>query len=141
MSLKNTQHHFLRTTLRKDDKSQLAHAMDEYFNNGVSIETTPDAVPCMERHVIDGGYLIRKPKLKKGDTYCKIAKVYADFTIKHYGLATVVFVGYDAGPPIKNDTHKKNQQTCMNVVFISLVMLNSKANGNNSFQWEVANNY
>lgn len=96
--------------LRKDDESQLALAIDKHFNNGVSIETTPNAVPCMERYVIGGGYLIRNQKWKKGDNHCKIAKVYADFTIKHYGLATVVFVGYDAGPPIKNNTHKRNKQ-------------------------------
>lgn len=63
----------------------------------------------MERYVIDGDYLTRKQKWKKGDT-CKIDKEYADFTIKTYGLATVVLVGHDAGPPIKNNAHKRNQQ-------------------------------
>ena len=96
--------------LRKADKPQLAHAIDEHYNNQASIETTPDAALCTERYVIDGGFLIRKLKWKKRDTYSKIAKLYADFTIKHYGLATVVFDGYDAGPSIKDNTHKRRQK-------------------------------
>lgn len=39
-------------------------------------------------------YMIRKLKWKEGDMYYKIAKVYADFTIKHNGLVTVVFNEY-----------------------------------------------
>lgn len=38
--------------LRKVDEPQLVHAIDEHFNNVVSIETTADAVPCTERYVI-----------------------------------------------------------------------------------------
>lgn len=42
--------------------------------------------------------------------YCRIAKVYADFTIKHYELATVVFDGFGAGISIKDNTHKIRPQ-------------------------------
>lgn len=69
-----------------------------------------DAVLCTEGYVLDGGYLIWKLKWEKGVTYCKIANVQADCTIKHYGLATVVFNVYDAGPSIKDNTHKRKQE-------------------------------
>lgn len=55
--------------------------------------------------------MIRKLKWKKGDTYWVVAKVYADFIIEHYGLAIVVSDGYDAGPSIKDNTHKRSHNT------------------------------
>jgi hypothetical protein len=96
--------------LRKADKPQLAHAIDEHYNIQASIETTQYADSSTERYVIDGGFLIHKLKWKKGDTYNRIAKQYAEFTVKHYGLATVVFDGYEAGPSIKDNAHKRRQK-------------------------------
>ena len=48
---------------------------------------------------------------KAGDSYGSIAHSYADFTIRHYNLATVVFNGY-GGQSIKDITH---QRRAMNV--------------------------
>ena len=40
--------------------------------------------------------------------YGKIAKSYADFTIRHYGSSTTVaFDGCDEGPPVEDDTHQR----------------------------------
>jgi 5'-3' exonuclease len=99
-----------KNTLRKADKPQLAHAMYDHCNKMPSSETTSDVVPKTERYVLDGGNLLRKLKWMKGDTYGKISKAYADFTIKHYGVATVVFDGYEAGPTIKDNTHRRRKQ-------------------------------
>ena len=45
--------------------------------------------------------------------YGKIAKSYANFTIRHYGSATkAAFDGCEEEPPIKDDTHQK---TCFNI--------------------------
>lgn len=38
--------------LRKTDKPQLTHAIDEHFNNGTSIENTSDIVTCTESYII-----------------------------------------------------------------------------------------
>lgn len=84
--------------LRKTYNPQLTHAISEHFNNGASIETTPDSVSCTERYIIDEGYLMRKLKWKKRDKHCKIDMVYAGFRIKHYWMTAVVFGRYDAGP-------------------------------------------
>lgn len=47
-----------------------------------------DAIPKTARYEFDGGSLLHKLKWRRGDTYGKIAKAYADFTIKDYGAAT-----------------------------------------------------
>ena len=44
---------------------------------------------------------------KTGDSYGAIAQSYADFSIRHYGSATVVFDGYGGGPSIKDNTHQR----------------------------------
>ena len=44
--------------------------------------------------------------------YAKIAKSYADFTIRHYGSATtVVFDGCEEESPIKDGTHQRRVHT------------------------------
>ena len=43
---------------------------------------------------------------KDGDSYGSIAQSYVDFTICHYGLATVVFDGY-GGPSNKDNNHQR----------------------------------
>lgn len=87
MNLVHPEHCLLRTRqpfLSKADKPKLAHAIDEHFNNRALIERIADAVRCTERcycwRVFD-----TEAEMKKG-RYCKIAKVYQDFTIKHYGF-------------------------------------------------------
>jgi len=44
---------------------------------------------------------------KKGNSYNAIAESYADFTVRHYGRATVVFDGYGEGPSVKDNAHQR----------------------------------
>ena len=57
--------------------------------------------------------MLHRVPWKAGDSYRSIAQSYADFTIRHYGLATVAFDGY-GDPSIKDNTH---QRRGMNVHF------------------------
>lgn len=97
------------------------------------LKPTVDAVQCTEICVINAEYLTQKLKQKKGDAYCKIAKVYADISIKNYGLKTVVIDEYDAGISTKENTHKKKHETKIIQYFISPVILNWKGTRKNSF--------
>ena len=63
-----------------------------------------NCIPETECYVLDGGSLLYRLPWKKGDTYNAIAESYADFTVRHYGQATVVFDGYQDGPSIKDIT-------------------------------------
>ena len=101
--------------LRKADKPQLAHAISDHCTKALACEgapvTTPSASLQTERYVLDGGSLLHKLKWKKGETYGKIARAYADFTKKHYGAATIVFDGYGTSPSIKDNTQQRRGQT------------------------------
>ena len=46
---------------------------------------------------------------KKGDSYNAIAESYPDFTVTHYGQATVVFDSYGEGPSIKK-SHVRDEK-------------------------------
>jgi hypothetical protein len=50
-------------------------------------------------------------KWTEGKTYSSIANDYADFTVKHYGKATVIFDGYGGGPNTKDHTHQRRSQS------------------------------
>jgi 5'-3' exonuclease len=104
-----------RHIFRKADKPQLAHAIIDHSKK-VSSEAVPDAVPKTEHYVLDGGSLLHRLPWNKGDSYGAIAQSYADFTIRHYGSATVVFDGYGGGPSIKDNTHQRRGQNIHPVV-------------------------
>ena len=70
-----------------------------------------ESAPKTDHYVLDGGSLLHRVPWKAGDSYGSIAQSYADFTIRHYGLATVVFDRY-GGQSIKDNTH---QRRVMNV--------------------------
>ena len=53
---------------------------------------------------------------KRGDSYGAIAQSYADFTIKHYGKAAVVFDGYSDSASIKDNTHQRRGQNTHPVI-------------------------
>ena len=95
--------------LRKADKPQLAQAIHDHCNTIQSNESTSDAIPETERYVIDGGSLLHRLKWRRGDTYGKIAKAYANLIGEHYGAAIVVFDGYGTGPSIKDNTHQRRE--------------------------------
>ena len=104
-----------RNIRRKPDKPQLAHAIKDHVTN-LSSEAVMNCTPKIDRYVLDGGSLLHRLPWKKGETYGTIASSYADFTVRHYGLATVVFDGYGEGPSIKDNTHqrrgKKHSPNC-----------------------------
>ena len=70
-------------------------------------ESLMNSIPKTDCYVLDGGYLLHRLPWKKGDSYNAIAESYADFTVRHYGQATVVFDGYGEGPSIKDNTHQR----------------------------------
>jgi hypothetical protein len=95
-----------RNILRKADKPQLAQAIRDYVAD-LSSEAVINYIPKTDCYVLDGGSLIHRVPWKKGDSYKAIAESYADFTVRHYGQATVVFDGYGEGPSIKDNTHHR----------------------------------
>jgi len=94
-----------RNVLRKPDKPQLAHAIADHVSK-TSNEVLAELIPT-EQYVLDGGSLLHRVPWNKGESYGAIAKQYAEFTIRQYGLATVVFDGYGQGPSIKDNTHQR----------------------------------
>ena len=114
-----------KKVLRKPDKPQLAHAIAAHANRrptpeevenqetAGSQEKTP---PETEHYVLDGGSLLQRLPWNRGETYGSIAKSYADFTIRHYSKATVVFDGYLDGPAIKDNTHQRRGKNVQPVV-------------------------
>ena len=92
-----------RNFLRKAEKPQLANAIYDHANDVVL-----DCLPKTDRYVLDGGSLLHRIPWTRGDSYGKIAQIYADFTIQQYGSATtVVFDGYEEVPSIKDNTHQR----------------------------------
>ena len=85
------------------DKPQLAHAIIAHSKT--------------DHYVLDRGSLLHRGlPWKRGVSYGAIAQSYADFTIRHYGLATVVFDGYSGGPSIKDNTRQRRGQNIHPVV-------------------------
>ena len=100
---------------RKANKPQLAQAVSE-FSSKKSNKTVLDSIPPTEHYVLDGGSLVHRLAWKKGDSYGAIAQSYADFTIRLYGKATVVFDGYREGPSIKDNTHQRRGENTHPIV-------------------------
>jgi len=95
--------------MRKPEKTQLAKAIDEYASS-LSDEAVTNEVPQTEKYVLDGGSLMHRVQWTKGSTYGAIADCYVDFTLRNYGMATVVFDGYRDQPSVKDCTHQRRQQ-------------------------------
>ena len=70
-------------------------------------EDSTESIRRTEYYVLDGGSLLHRVPWNKGDSYGAIAESYADFAIRRYGVATVVFDGYTGGPSIKDNTHQR----------------------------------
>lgn len=66
-----------------------------------------NSIPKTDCYMLVGGSLLHGLPWKKDDSYNTIAESYADFTVRHYGQATVVFDGYGEGPSIKDNTHQR----------------------------------
>ncbi len=77
---------------RKADKPQLTYAISDHSSKVLS-EAMSDPAPKTEQYVLDGGSLVHRFPWKTGDSYGMIAQSYANFTIHHYGSATVIFDG------------------------------------------------
>ena len=75
-----------------------------------------NSLPETDCYVLDGGSLLHRLPWKTGDSYGAIAESYADFTVRHYGQATVVFDGYGEGPSIKDNTHQRRGKNMHPVV-------------------------
>ena len=104
--------------LRKADKPQLANAVAEYSIKQSS-KSVHDYIPPTDHYVLDGGSLLHRLSWKRGDRHGAIAKSYADFTIRHYGKATIVFDGYGEGPSVKDNTHQRRGQCVHPVINFS----------------------
>ena len=84
-----------RKVLRKPNKPQLANAIRDYATKASweTHEATRDAQQKTQHYVLE--------------TYGSIAQSYAEFTIRRYPSATVVFDGYLGGPTIKDNMHQR----------------------------------
>ena len=113
-----------RNILRKTDKPQLAQAIRDHVTD-LSSEAVLYSVPETDCYVLDGGSLLHRVPWMTGQTYGAIADSYAEFTVRHYGQATLVFDGYGEGSSIKDNTHLRRggkhtpscQLHCRNRVF------------------------
>lgn len=94
--------------MREADKPLLASALTDSI-----VEASQDLIADSEHqlgelhYVLDGGSLVHRVPWKKGDKFCQISAAYADFTLQHYGRATVVFDGYANAPSTKDVTHQR----------------------------------
>ena len=88
------------------------------------------STPKTDRYVLDGGSLLHRLPWTNGESYNTIASSYADFTVRHYGLATVVFDGYGECPSIKDNTHQRRGQNTHPVVNFTADMEFSGKNEN-----------
>ena len=79
-----------------------------------------NSIPKTDCYVLDGGCLLHRLPWKKGDSYNAIAESYADFIVRHYRQATVVFDGYDEGPSIKDNTHQRRGKKTCTLLLVSL---------------------
>ena len=95
--------------MRKPEKTQLAKEIDDYACS-LSDEAVTNEVPQTESYVLDGGSLMHRVQWTTGSTYGAIADCYVDFTLRNYGMATVVFDGYHDRPSVKDSTHQRRQQ-------------------------------
>lgn len=78
------------TIMRQADKAQLAHAI---MNHVKKLGSEELELPETQQNVLDGGSLLHRITWRKGETYEQIAKSYADFRVRRYGKAIVVFDG------------------------------------------------
>ena len=100
--------------MRKPNKLQLA--IDDHSR--LLVKTMTDEIPCTE-NILDGGSLLHRVPWTKRETYGTISERYADFTINHYGTASVVFDGYSGAPSIKDNTHQRRCQSVSPVIRIT----------------------
>jgi hypothetical protein len=89
--------------MRKPNKAQLQEALSDSFKS--SELAVLQYIPKTDHYVLDGGSLLHRLKWKEGSTYTSIANDYSNFTLHHYGLATVVFDGYNGRPNTKDHAH------------------------------------
>jgi len=95
-----------RNVFWKADKPQLVSAICDHARDAIL-----DFVPETGCYVLDWGSLIHRMPWKPGDSYGRIAQLYADFTVRHYGSsAVVVFDGYEEWPS-KDITHQRRRHT------------------------------
>ncbi|KAG1681449.1 hypothetical protein GQR58_011839 [Nymphon striatum] len=98
-----------KNILHQPNKPQLAEAIKNYATTK-SDNAVNQTVPGTDHYVLDGGSLIHRLKWTEGFTYISIADEYASFTVRHYGKATVVFDGYEAGPSTKDCSHQRRNR-------------------------------
>jgi hypothetical protein len=99
-----------KNLLRKVDKAQLLDGLKNHVAS-CSDEAVLHYIPEVEHNILDGGSLLHRLKWTEGKTYSSIANDYADFTVKHYGKATVIFDGYGGRPNTKDHTHQQRSQS------------------------------
>ena len=86
------------------DKPALADALWKLVDN--ENEVLPDSV----HYVLDGGALLQRLPWSKGETFDAVFKRYVNYVTNKYGMATVVFDGYNNGPDTKDATHLRRSR-------------------------------
>jgi hypothetical protein len=93
-----------RNILQKADKPQIAQAIQDLVTN-LSSEAVISSTLKTGNYVLDGGSLLHRLPWNNVETCGTIASSYADFTVRHYRLATMVFNGYGEGPSEMGEKH------------------------------------
>ena len=90
----------------KADEPPLGTAILDHVN-ATSPNSSGTETVTSDHHVLDGGSLLHRVPWEKGISYDEVAMTYATFVSRRYFPPTVVFDGYEAGPSIKDPTHKR----------------------------------
>ena len=91
---------FKNGLMRKPDKASLHNVL--LSENNQSPKPTTNCV-----HTVDGGALLHRVHWVKNMTFDEVAKIYVDYVKRNYGLAHVVFDGYDSST--KSSDHLRRQ--------------------------------
>ncbi|KAK7485546.1 hypothetical protein BaRGS_00023234 [Batillaria attramentaria] len=87
--------------MRQANKAALAEAVWTAANG----KDLPSPQLTDVKHILDGGSLLHRLPWPRGETFGGICDLYANFVIRHYGMPTIVFDGYDLGPSTKDMAH------------------------------------
>ena len=91
--------------MRSGDKSELQKGVIKLVPQCVIEEHPPHVV-----FVLDDGALLQHLPWPKGATYGELCHSYIHYVQQHYKKALVVFDGYNSGPTIKDEAHKKKHR-------------------------------
>ena len=88
-----------KTVLLPADKPRIANAISKVIPK-IDVTISHDA-----HNVLDAGFLLQRIPWRTGSSYGDICDQYVVHVKRQYGVAVIVFDGYDSGPSTKDATH------------------------------------